>query len=395
MYTFKDKELTEEQIAKFAEEKGVDVATFLANNPEIKGKKQPTTQKDAEIVGVTDASQKNTVSPSEDGSLELPIDNSIEAIRARRNFNKQEEIAIMQDPIELEEVVVTAEKPKSFEFWKQTVLSPEYEQAFEQLSKDTGEYSSVKGDGGFYSGIKNVGEYIKQLGKAVYQPMLTEEDPTYDPINIDLQTRIQVAKDLSPKELDKLKKGGYTLKEKENLLRKSKNKVVEKALYSFEKDISNKFKDLDQQQKNIEDRLVSTYGETTPTSDSFVSQADVDLYNNLNQRLNTISKEKKELYNEYKANTEELEAEYGFNLASGVVDNAFKLTDDIEKFNKSVKENIGADLSSRLVGGLWKTAGDIITFPGVVMGMAGDLFTDQDTYSSYDAFQDVLFNLTN
>ena len=33
MYTFKDKELTEEQIAKFAEEKGVDVATFLANNP--------------------------------------------------------------------------------------------------------------------------------------------------------------------------------------------------------------------------------------------------------------------------------------------------------------------------------------------------------------------------
>ncbi|MAN60443.1 MAG: hypothetical protein CMI60_00720, partial [Parvibaculum sp.] len=333
MYTFKDKELTEEQIAKFAEEKGVDVATFLANNPEIKGKKQPTTQKDAEIVDVTDASQKDTELLSEDGSLELPIDNSIEAIRARRDFNKQEEIAIMQDPIELEEVVVTAEKPKSFEFWKQTVLSPEYEQAFEQLSKDTGEYSSVKGDGSFYSGIKNVGEYIKQLGKAVYQPMLTEEDPTYDPINIDLQTRIQVAKDLSPKELDKLKKGGYTLKEKENLLRKSKNKVVEKALYSFEKDISNKFKDLDQQQKIIEDRLVSTYGETARTSDSFVSQADVDLYNNLNQRLNTISKEKKELYNEYKANIEELEAEYGFNLASGVVDNAFKLTDDIENGN--------------------------------------------------------------
>ena len=71
MYTFKDKELTEEQIAKFAEEKGVDVATFLANNPEIKGKKQPTTQEDAEIVDVTEASQKNTDSPSEDGSLGL------------------------------------------------------------------------------------------------------------------------------------------------------------------------------------------------------------------------------------------------------------------------------------------------------------------------------------
>lgn len=70
MYTFKDKELTEEQIAKFAEEKGVDVATFLANNPEIKGKKQPTTQEDAEIVDVTGASQKDTELLSEDGSLE-------------------------------------------------------------------------------------------------------------------------------------------------------------------------------------------------------------------------------------------------------------------------------------------------------------------------------------
>jgi hypothetical protein len=395
MYIFKDNELTEEQIAKFAEEKGVDVATFLANNPEIKGKKQSTTQEDAEIVDVTNASQKDTELPSADGSLELPIDNSIEAIRTRKDFNKQEEIAIMQDPIELEEVVVTAKKPKSFEFWKQTVLSPEYEQAFKQLSKDTGEYSSVKGDGGFYSGIKNVGEYIKQLGKAVYQPMLTEEDATYDPINIDLQTRIQVAKDLTPRELDKLKKGGYTLKEKEELLKKSKSKVVEKALYSFEKDINDKFNTLNQEQKNIEDRLVSTFGEIAPTSDSFVTQAGVDLYNNLNQRLNNISKQKKEAYNEYKNNTEELQAEYGFNLASGVVDNAFKLTDDIKEFNKSVKENIGKDLSSRLVGGLWKTAGDIITFPGVVMGMAGDLFTDKDTYSSYDAFQDVLFNLTN
>ena len=71
MYTFKNKELTEEQIAKFAEEKGVDVATFLANNPEVKGKKQPTTQEDAEIVDVTGASLENTESPSEDGSLEL------------------------------------------------------------------------------------------------------------------------------------------------------------------------------------------------------------------------------------------------------------------------------------------------------------------------------------
>ena len=368
---------------------------FLAEFPkaeEFTEGKTSITETDT-TVNVTEVS--DTELPSGDGSSELPIDNSIDAIRARKNFNKQEEIAIMQDPIELEEVVITAKKPKSFDFWKQTVLSSDYEKAFEQLSKDTGEYSSVKGDGSFYSGVKNIGEYVKQLGKAVYQPTLTEEETTYDPINIDLQTRIQIAKDLTPKDLDKLKKGGYTLKEKEDLLRKSKSKVVEKALYSLEKNARGSFEELNEEQKVIEDRLVSTFGEIAPTSESFVTQASVDLYNNLNKRLNDISNQKKEIYKEYKADTEELEAEYGFNLASGVVDNSFKLTDEIKEFNKSVKENIGTDLSARLVGGLWKTAGDIVTFPGVVMGMAGDLFTDQDTYSSYDAFQDVLFNLTN
>ena len=400
MYIFNGKKLSEEQAIEFAEKTGRDLQTFLEANPDIEkdpdfvtqeepGKKKVAAEKDATAV------TEDTASQSEDGSSELPFDNSIDAVRARKNFKKQEEIAIMQDPIELEEAVVTAEKPKSFDFWKKTVLSSDYEKAFEQLSKDTGEYSSVKGDGSFYSGVKNIGEYVKQLSKAVYQPMLTEEETTYDPINIDLQTRIQIAKDLTPKDLDKLKKGGYTLKEKEDLLRKSKSKVVEKALYSLEKDARRSFEKLNEEQKVIEDRLVSTFGEIAPTSESFVTQASVDLYNNLNKRLNDISNQKKEIGKEYKADTEELEAEYGFNLASGVIDNSFKLTDEIKEFNKSVKENIGTDLTARLVGGLWKTAGDIVTFPGVVMGMAGDLFTDQDTYSSYDAFQDVLFNLTN
>ena len=70
MYIFKGQELTEEQITGFAEEKGVDVTTFLANNPEIEVKEQPTTQEDAEIVGVEAVS--GTGSTLEDGSLELP-----------------------------------------------------------------------------------------------------------------------------------------------------------------------------------------------------------------------------------------------------------------------------------------------------------------------------------
>ncbi len=102
MYTFKDKELTEEQIAKFAEEKGVDVATFLANNPEIKGKKQPTTQKDAEIVDVTNASQKNMESLLEPGSSGFTEEGEI--ILSGKEI---EEDLFAVEPVQLEEVVVT------------------------------------------------------------------------------------------------------------------------------------------------------------------------------------------------------------------------------------------------------------------------------------------------
>ena len=142
MYTFKDKELTEEQIAKFAEEKGVDVATFLANNPEVKGKKQPTTQEDAEIVDVTDASQENTESPSEDGSL---VYTDIEAYedfyRKGSKFTPyvgQESGAGAElrqtaaggfEPLALEEVVVTGEDKTKQKQARDSQI------AIEQLSK--------------------------------------------------------------------------------------------------------------------------------------------------------------------------------------------------------------------------------------------------------------------
>jgi len=122
MYTFKDKELTEEQIAKFAEEKGVDVATFLANNPEIKGKKQPTTQEDAEIVGVADASQKNMGLVSEDGSLVYtdiePYEDFYKKGSKFTPYVGQESGAGAElrqtaggalEPLQLEEVIVTGE----------------------------------------------------------------------------------------------------------------------------------------------------------------------------------------------------------------------------------------------------------------------------------------------
>jgi hypothetical protein len=331
------------------------------------------------------------------GSLESQeIDNSPEAIKARREFNRQEEIAIMQDPIELEEVEVSAKKPKPFSYWKDLVLTSEYEEAFGQLSKDTGEFSSTKA-----GGIQNVINYFSQIPKLVTPAASREEESTYDPIDIDLLTRIEVAKILTPRDLDKLKKGGFNLKEKEQLLNKAKTKIVRKTLYSFEKDIENDFAQLNNEQKIIQNRLVSTFGEIEPSSRDFVTQASADLYNNLNGRLNDIQEKKKDIANEYTQVTENLKSNYGFDLATGVFENNFKLTDEVKDFNKKVKENGLAKLNAKLVGGIWKAASDIVVFPGVLMALAGDSFndaigvSDEDTYSEYDMFKDILSNVAN
>ena len=80
MYTYKDRELTKEQVDKLAAEKGVEVDVFLTNNPDIQIQeavvettepegKTPTTEMDT-TVDATKVSEI-TESLSEDGSLEL------------------------------------------------------------------------------------------------------------------------------------------------------------------------------------------------------------------------------------------------------------------------------------------------------------------------------------
>ncbi len=400
-YKFNDSDFTEEELKKIAESKGYTLNELFEKNPDInkidpdpedEGKTPPSQETMDATVEVSD-----TASNLENGSSESQkIDNSLETIRARRKFNRQEEIAIMQDPIELEEVVVTAEKPKPFSFWKDKVLSEEYENAFKQLSKDTGEFSST--DNG---GINNIINYFSQIPKLVTPEASREESPTYEPIDIDLLTRIEVAKILTPRNLDKLKKGGFNLKEKEELLNKAKTKIVRKTLYSFEKDVENDFEQLNNEQKIIQNRLISTFGQTEPTSSDFVTQSSADLYNNLTGRLNDIQAKKKDIANEYTTITENLKSNYGFDLATGVFENNFKLTNEVEDFNKKVKENGLAKLNAKLVGGIWKAAGDIVVFPGIVMALAGDSFndaigvSDEDTYSEYDMFKDILSNVAN
>ena len=107
MYTFKDNELTEEQISDFAKEKGVDVATFLANNPEIKGK-TAATEKDTSVDAIKVS--KSTESPLDPGSSGFTEKGEIVL-----SGEEVEKGSIALEPVGLEEVVVTAEEYKQRE----------------------------------------------------------------------------------------------------------------------------------------------------------------------------------------------------------------------------------------------------------------------------------------
>ena len=124
MYTYKDRELTKEQVDKLAAEKGVEVDVFLTNNPDIQIQeavvettepegKTPTTETDT-TVDATEVS--DTESLSADGSLAYTdIEPYEDFYKKGTEFTKEGGAELRQtaggtlEPLQLEEVIVTGE----------------------------------------------------------------------------------------------------------------------------------------------------------------------------------------------------------------------------------------------------------------------------------------------
>ena len=119
MYTYKDRELTKEQVDKLAAEKGVEVDVFLTNNPDIQI--QEAVVETTEPEGKTAATEKDTSVDAIEvsKSTESPLD------PGSSGFTKEGEIilsgeevekgSVALEPVALEEVVVTAEEYKQKE----------------------------------------------------------------------------------------------------------------------------------------------------------------------------------------------------------------------------------------------------------------------------------------
>ena len=237
MFELNGEQYSLQQVEEASKQSSMSLDDYISEYGLIKtkdeGKTNGAVETDAAVAPVPEQASESTESESVDISSESqPIDNSQEAILKRRKLNALEEAAIMQQPVELDEVVVTAKAPKPFSYWKDLVLSPEYEDAFEQIQKDTGEFSSTK-DQGFLG-------YLGQLGKLFSATKSKDEESTYEPLNLDLFTRIEIAKDLDSKTLEKAKKGFLNLKEKESIIKKAKGSVVNRSLSTLENDLKQK-----------------------------------------------------------------------------------------------------------------------------------------------------------
>ena len=97
----------------------VEVTDEIQTTP-TEGKTNGAAAKGATATPVTGQAPESTESELVGTSLDSidPLDNSKEAILKRRKLNALEEAAIMQQPVELEEVTVTAEAPKPFSYWR-------------------------------------------------------------------------------------------------------------------------------------------------------------------------------------------------------------------------------------------------------------------------------------
>lgn len=81
--------------------------------------------------------------------------------------------------------------------------------------------------------------------------------------------------------------------------------------------------------------------------------------------------------------------------------NNFKLSDEVERYRESFSGdgfwNGTMDiLGGEVIGGLYGLAKKAsIGFPAAVMAGFGDLFTDEEEYSVYDAWRDTVYNFTD
>ena len=274
--------------------------------------------------------------------------------------------------------------------------------AIEQLSKDTGNKQAT-GDG-LEDTLSEFNILNVFRGKSYFKDIEANEI-----IDLNAEVEDAVVSKLNKKQLQKLSKGFYTLQEKENLLNEVKIPIVQKKIKEIETE--NEF-----QLTKSEDEITGYKKTQESIADSLraiknkpdLTQQDVDEYNLLVNDYKQIDKQIEktiENFESYKSKSsskiDSLQGDFGIDLATGVISNNFKLTDKVEKFREKYSGDGWWNGTADILGGeLLQGAYQLlkkryIGAPTWLLTSFGDAFQDQENYSDFDAFSDVVNNWSN
>ena len=284
-------------------------------------------------------------------------------------------------------------------------LDPEFKlrnDAIEQLSKDTGS-TQATGDG-LEDTLSEFNVLNVFRGKSYFKDIEASEI-----IDINAEVEDAVVSKLDNKQLQKLSKGFYTLQEKENLLNEVKIPIVKNKIKEIQDDGEAelvKTEDKISDYKKAQEAIIKSLN--ILKSNPNITQEDVNEYNLLVNNYKDIDIQIENTVNNFKSyktkslsKIDSLEGDFGIDLATGVINNNFKLTDKVEKFREKYSGDGWWNGTADIVGGeLMQGAYQLLkkTYVGAptwLLTSFGDAFQDQDNYSDFDAFSDVINNWSN
>jgi hypothetical protein len=280
------------------------------------------------------------------------------------------------------------------------------DKAIQQLKKDTGNMSNTFdtpfSQGLFKQGLQaTTGNWINDARTDVPSQIIELEDS--------LEGAIAAGEDV--RTLQKLSRGNMNLKDKEALINKYRiPKILEvrEELVKEYDDLKLETEDVFGDLKRQESTLVKGMNliKNNKPAEGY-TQETVDKYNGLLKQYNSLKDTFKQTSDKYKGKQESLDkskevinAQWGVDISRMALKNNFKLTDDVDKYREAFAADGFWNGAVDMIGGgvqeMVKLAGaTAIGLPVFVSTGAGDLFTDDNTYSGFDAMRDTWGDLLN
>ena len=281
--------------------------------------------------------------------------------------------------------------------------------ALAELKKDTGNNAST-------------GDTAQQLGNYLNSALsivgIDLEEVFRDPEVIELNNEVElnIINSLSQRDLEKLAKGYFNLKEKEQLINdtkipiyKRKSKFLSKAFENLEETYKGSLSAMDTELADLKSEMNSLY------STGLNTQNQLDTYADLSKKYSNISLLKNDQIAAYTKELGDLvatknfvEGDLNISFSKNTLDNNFKLTDEVIKYRESFAGE-----------GLWNGTMDVVGGEGVGgmyelvmkanplsfgatlvangLDWMGDMVGahDPEGYSVYEAWADTIYNFTD